>query len=147
MPLPLGHAAIGVAIYSCARGTERGLLPWRKFLFVAILANLPDIDVLFGLVMVGNGSVFHRGPTHSFLFALLAALLVSRVWKLGSAIPKVGFLSSFVIILSHVVADAAFTSAPVSFFWPLDRCDGLGHTRRIQRCRNRTLFWTAHRNQ
>ena len=120
MPLPLGHAAIGLAIHSCVRRTEPDSLSWRMVLFVAILANLPDIDVLFGLITEGNGSAFHRGPTHSLVFAVVAALLASRAWRLGYAIPEVGFLWSFLLIISHVAADAVFTNSSVSFFWPLE---------------------------
>ncbi len=120
MPLPLGHVAIGLAIHSCVRRTEPDALSWRKLLFIAILATLPDIDVLVGLLMVGNGSAFHRGPTHSVLFAFVVGLLASRAWKLGVAIPKVSFLWSFLIVISHVAADAVFTNSPVSFLWPLE---------------------------
>ncbi|MDJ0862964.1 MAG: metal-dependent hydrolase [Gammaproteobacteria bacterium] len=128
MPLPLGHVAIGVAIHSCVRKTESGAVSWQELLFIAVLATLPDIDVIIGLLSVGNGAAFHRGPTHSLLFAIAAALLASRAWKLGIAIPKVSFLWSFLLVISHVAADAVLTDSPVSFFWPLEVNWSGGHS-------------------
>jgi len=77
------------------------------------------MDVLLGIVCEGNGNVFHRGPTHSLVFALIAGVLASRVLRLRSELPKFSFRICFLLILSHVVADAVFTSSPISFFWPV----------------------------
>ena len=128
MPLPLGHAAIGLAVHSCLRRTDPDSFSWRVLLLATILANLPDVDVLIGLLVVGNGSAFHRGPTHSLLFALVTALIVSGAWRLGLAIPRVGFLWSFLLVFSHVVADALFTNSSVSFWWPFEVYWSRGHT-------------------
>lgn len=120
MPLPLGHTAIGLTVQDvCFRGhsvTTR----WTYVLFIAVLANLPDIDVLIGLFFQGNGNAYHRGPTHSVMFAFLMGFLASRAWKLFPQIPRMNFLTCFAIILSHVGADFFLTSSPVSFFCPFE---------------------------
>ena len=120
MPLPLGHTAAGLAIHDVYAKGRSPLGLWKTLAFVIVLTNLPDIDVLVGLIVHGNGNFFHRGPTHSLLFAVIMAFLVSNSWRCWSRIPKVNFLFCFLLILSHVVADAVLTAAPVSFWWPLE---------------------------
>lgn len=126
MPLPLGHAAIGWAAYETVRPSPSGearpahRLPLARIAFVTMLANLPDLDVLFGLLVYGNGMAVHRGPTHSLLFALLAGYGASRLWRLWRRIPRFGFGLCFLVVLSHVVADMLLTSSPVSLFWPFE---------------------------
>ena len=72
-----------------------------------------------GLFFIGNGNVFHRGPTHSLIFALIGGFLASGVWRLWSQLPKFSFRICFLLILSHILADSVFTSSPISFFWPI----------------------------
>jgi membrane-bound metal-dependent hydrolase YbcI (DUF457 family) len=118
MPLPLGHAAIGLASNDLLNGNS--FASWRTALYLTFLANLPDVDVLVGLLLRGNGCSFHRGLTHSFLFALLAGIAASGAWKIWSQIPKIRFGTCFLVILSHVLSDLLFTGSPVSFSWPLE---------------------------
>lgn len=120
MPLPLGHAAIGLTTHNLYSKNDSSSALWRVALFVVVLANLPDIDIVAGLLLQGNGNAFHRGPTHSLLFALLIGFLASNAYRLWSRIPKMSLTNCFLVILSHVVADLLFTAAPVSFFWPLE---------------------------
>ena len=119
MPLPIGHAALGLATQSFCSSNDSYCGRWKVLLGILILSNLPDIDVVFGIVFVGNGNIFHRGPTHSFIFALIGGLLASEVRRFWSPLPKVSFSTCFLLILSHVLADLVFTVSPVSFFWPL----------------------------
>ncbi len=126
MPLPLGHTAIGWAAYKTTNATpfpgnqHPHRSPIAQFAFVTLLANLPDLDVLFGLLFYGNGSAVHRGPTHSLLFAILAGYLASKTHHLWRHIPRFGFGLCFGLIFSHVVADMLLTALPVSLLWPLD---------------------------
>ncbi len=128
MPLPLGHAAIGWTTHTLIGRKQPSLWNWRKALFITLLANLPDIDIVAGLMLYGNGSALHRGPTHSLLFALLTGLLSANVWRLGRFFPRVDFRICFSLILSHVLADLLLTSAPISFCWPFEVNWSLGHT-------------------
>jgi hypothetical protein len=132
MPLPIGHAAIGFTTHSLCSANESGFCRWKALLGVLILSNLPDVDVVLGIVFHGNGNVFHRGPTHSLIFALIGGFLASRVCKLWSQLPSFSFRICFLLILSHVVADFVFTSSPISFCWPItvnwiDGHSGLRH--------------------
>ena len=120
MPLPLGHAAIGLATCETFKSADDNQSRLGTFLMAVILANLPDIDVLIGLILHNNGSVYHRGPTHSILFAVIMGLVVCKSSKLFSKLPTISFRANFCPIISHIGADYLFTNSPVSFFWPFD---------------------------
>ena len=120
MPLPIGHTAIGLATYELSTNNNSALNNFKIFIFLTILANMPDFDVIVGLLIKWNGNAFHRGPTHSLIFALIMGFLASRAWKFSSQIPRMRFDICFLIILTHILADLFFTSSPVSFFWPLE---------------------------
>jgi membrane-bound metal-dependent hydrolase YbcI (DUF457 family) len=128
MPLPLGHTAIGLLTHETIEAQPKTGERLKWFLLITVLANLPDADVIVGLIVDGNGNLFHRGPSHSLLFALLAGGLISlgsRYWRL---LPQIRFRTAFALILSHVVADVLFTASPVSFFWPLELNWSLGYS-------------------
>jgi membrane-bound metal-dependent hydrolase YbcI (DUF457 family) len=120
MPFPLGHTAIGLAVCKTAAPADTSPLKWTLPVFIAVLSNLPDLDILAGLLLQDNGNLFHRGPTHSLLFALLTGYLAGQTWRLGVHIPRLRFSLCFMIVFSHVLADMAFTSSPVSLFWPFE---------------------------
>ena len=128
MPLPLGHTAAGLAIYDLYAKSKRSDPPWKILPYVIVLTNVPDIDVLIGLLVQGNGNFFHRGPTHSLLFAVVMAFIASNGWRCWSKIPKISPLLCFLLISSHVVADAILTPSPVSFWWPLELNLSVGHS-------------------
>jgi hypothetical protein len=120
MPFPLGHTAIGLATYKTVEGAEKETAQWKLLAAITVLANLPDIDVVLGLIAQGNGNLFHRGPTHSLLFALVTGYLASQAWRLGRQIPRLRFGPCFLIVFSHVLADMVFTASPVSLLWPFE---------------------------
>jgi inner membrane protein len=128
MPMPLGHTAAGLAIHDIYSKSNTSDHLWKTLTFIIILTNLPDIDVLIGLVMHGNGNFFHRGPTHSLLFALFAAFVASNSWRCWSKIPKISPLLCFLLVFSHIAADAVLTASPVSFWWPLELHLSVGHS-------------------
>ena len=126
MPLPLGHAAIGLAAYEV--GANRSAFKfWHRLVLITILANLPDIDVIIGLFVRSDGYAFHRGPTHSLLFAVVAALLVWFANKRWLNFSGFSYSYCFVLIISHVLADVWLTNTPVSFFWPFEVYWSTGH--------------------
>jgi membrane-bound metal-dependent hydrolase YbcI (DUF457 family) len=128
MPLPLGHTAAGLALHDLFFNANGNGGFWKTLGCVLVLTDLPDIDVVLGLIVHGNGHIFHRGPTHSLLFALVMGLLACNAWRCWSKIPKLSFLLCFLLILSHVVADAMLTAYPVSFWWPFELHLSVGHS-------------------
>ncbi len=105
MPLPLGHTAIGLAINSVIKKKKPTVVWWKLLLVVIVLANLPDIDIIFGLIFTGNGYAFHRGPTHSILFAMVCGLFAGALGKHSRVVPNLGGPYYSSIIFSHIVAD------------------------------------------
>ena len=120
MPLPLGHAAMGLTVYDLYSGNDTSLKRISVILFVSLLANLPDIDTLLGLVLQGNGNALHRGVSHSIIFTVFAGYCCSKIWNLRSEVPRLNSLLCFLLIFSHVVSDYLLTEYPVCFFWPFE---------------------------
>ena len=141
MPLPLGHSAIGFATHCLISKNKSSFNQWKLAIFIIILSNLPDIDVLFGLILQGNGSAFHRGPTHSILFALIMGFAASKFTRLWSQIPAISFKICFFLILSHVVADYFLTNSAVSSFWPFEVSWSTGNSGWVQVLH--TVFFNA----
>ena len=127
MPLPIGHTAAGLVVFETMRPSAHRNSRLAQIVFIAVLANLPDLDVLLGLIVQGNGSAFHRGPSHSLLFALIVGFAASQMWRFWHRIPRIGFAACSLLIFSHVAADILLTSAPVSLFWPLEIHWSAGH--------------------
>ena len=129
MPLPLGHTAIGLATYETVQPSDRHYSRWGTFVFITILANLPDVDILAGLLFHGNGNFFHRGPTHSIMFAILAGYAASHLWRLWDRIPRLGFSLCFGSGLfpragrhaAHLITGFPIVANPALFFAGLQR--------------------------
>ena len=128
MPFPIGHTAIGLAAFETAQSLPARGSRLAQIIFITLLANLPDLDILAGLIWQGDGAAFHRGPSHSLLFAILCGYGASQLWRLWQRIPRFGFGLCSLMIFSHVVADMFLTTAPVSLFWPLEIFWSAGHS-------------------
>jgi inner membrane protein len=109
-----GH---GLVAYTIKKIVDRKNL--KLLLFLAILSSiLPDADVIaFKLGIAYDHPLGHRGFSHSILFALLWAGLVS-FW-LGKKDKWIYFLVLFFSTLSHGLLDAMTTGGRgVGFFIP-----------------------------
>ncbi|GGK73251.1 metal-dependent hydrolase [Rufibacter glacialis] len=73
----LTHAALGACLGDLLLSKKLGK---RALLWGAVAANLPDLDVAAALWLEPYQNLLvHRGATHSLLFALVAALLLSAL--------------------------------------------------------------------
>ncbi len=120
MATPVGHMIAGVA----ASLGRQGLLPpinWKVILGVFVLANLPDIDFLFGAV-VGNPNRFHHGWTHSIAFAVLTGVTVGVIVQLQRKNGIKAGLWASGILGTHLVLDYISKDTRVPYgmplFWP-----------------------------
>ena len=120
MPLHLGNSAIGFATHSIISKENNSFKKWQIAILIIVLSNMPDIDVLFGLILQSNGSAFHRGPTHSILFAFIIGFIVSKSSKIWPNVPTLNFKTCFMLVISHVIADYFLTDSAVSFYWPFE---------------------------
>jgi len=104
MPSPIGHSIIGCAIYA---KTDNGTVQQRFLILTLFLlaANLPDIDLAFGL-FAGNADSFHHKFTHSFVFCAMAAIALGfLLYKIngGNLLKNTGIVS--ILLLSHLLLD------------------------------------------
>ena len=122
MCTPLGHVLAGYAVLS---RTSVSTIPsrWMMLFFVVLVANLPDIDFLFGW-SVGNPNRYHHLWTHSIVFAVLTGVVVGAVYTVFTH--KNGFKIGVVaasIVGSHLVLDffSKDTRVPsgMPLFWPI----------------------------
>jgi membrane-bound metal-dependent hydrolase YbcI (DUF457 family) len=119
---PVAHTIAGfwTLLLLTARSKLRPIAAWRRYLpqliLLVVLANLADIDFLFGV---------HRGFTHSLAIAVLVAFAVACVWRIaGSFWRSVAFC--FLAYSSHLVIDLCTgsklgwrsTSSEIPLFWP-----------------------------
>ena len=80
MPTPLAH---GVAGYAAARTFKLDWRSWRFLALAFVIASLPDLDFVPG-ILIGDAGAFHRRATHSFFAAVVFTLPIALLlWKLG----------------------------------------------------------------
>jgi inner membrane protein len=112
MPLPISHGIVGASIVAALhpKPTKRYFVP----LFIgAFLANAADLDFIF--VFLFQSKSWHRGFTHSILFALLVCsifLLVAGKRHFRAA------LAYGLAYSSHFILDYVTTkNGGVELFW------------------------------
>lgn len=133
MPSPIAHSLIGVALGSAlllpaVPGSISGFFSEAKNQYwllagCVVLANLPDIDFLPG-ILIGSLNSFHHGFTHSLGWILLVS---TGLWCLCRfRRPDPGFTLWMVmttLLTSHLIADffCEDRGAPygVLLWWPL----------------------------
>ena len=123
MPTPVGHVLGGMICLSFRKNKIRS--DWLFILLMLLFAELPDIDLLFGL-LEGNPNKYHHHFTHSFVFILAAGFVGGLIVK---KLKVMQFAKSFVLFtvagLSHLLLDLAAldTSAPFGapIFWPFSQ--------------------------
>ena len=75
-------------------------------LLVGALAMAPDLDILWGWTL-GDATLFHRGVSHSILFAAMLALAGSLIWyrTLGAFKACRSLVVLFAVCLVHPALD------------------------------------------
>jgi membrane-bound metal-dependent hydrolase YbcI (DUF457 family) len=117
MPSPIGHTLAGCAVALTLIPPQ---LPqaWQAWAVCLISANLPDLDVIPGLLR-GDPRAFHRGPSHSLTAAVIVAGLGASLW-MGSPLPwlmRAGLI--FLAYTSHVGLDYFTPGRGVLLSWPI----------------------------
>ncbi len=106
MPTTIAHAIAGYAASEATSSQAQTPLPWWKVvLLAAIVANLPDLDFIPGLI-VDNIPKYHRTMTHGVPAALAVATGVTvalRGWWRGSWTSL--WLLVFAAYASHLLLD------------------------------------------
>lgn len=97
-----------------------------QLILLVLLANLPDIDFLFGLGDRANWDAFHHGFTHSFVAAFVVAFAVTCVWRMAGSFWR-SFSLCFLAYSSHLLIDFFTgtklgwnsTGSGIPLLWPL----------------------------
>lgn len=116
MALPIGHGLVGASIVALIH-PKADLKNWKPLAIGFLLANSPDLDFAFQIFLGWRG--WHRGFTHSILFALLVGAIFFLIMRREKwQIP----LSYSLAYLSHTILDFATSDiGAVRLFAPLDK--------------------------
>ena len=130
MPTPVGHTMIGVAL-GCGAFMPRGKLKagfkalWEQraaFFVILLMANLPDIDYLPGVLM-GEINAFHHWYTHTLGWVVAVAAATWLLWRRANRLGWAMFVLVLAALASHLVADlfSADSRPPygIMALWPL----------------------------
>jgi inner membrane protein len=115
------HMVLGAATAELVSGNRVGN---KAILWGAVAGIIPDLDIIPGQFMdTVTRMAFHRGFSHSLIFALVLAPVAGWIIK---KIHKQEILSGFdwtkiffLAMLSHILLDC-FTTWGTQVFWPLD---------------------------
>ncbi len=132
MPLPLAHSLAAAAVYKGLDADGR-FIAWKRLLLAVVIANLPDLDLIPGILVGEPNRYHHVGFSHSVIFAAVAAVVaglaaaaVGRSWPTwwdrvsgaaGTAL-MVGLLVGSHILLDTLNRDLRPPAGP-PIFWPL----------------------------
>ena len=89
MASPVAHSIAGFWTFMLltARLNVRLATACRQYLpqlvLLVLLANLADVDFLFGIGSAAKANALHHGFTHSLAAAVFVALAVSCVWRIA----------------------------------------------------------------
>lgn len=113
--------ALGAAVGEAVAGKKLGN---KALVYGAIAGTIPDLDVFIGKLMTTVDAIsFHRGFTHSILFAILFSplfgYLLHRIYRKNEATFKDWTLLFFWGFVTHAMLDA-FTTWGTRIFWPFD---------------------------
>lgn len=113
------QAALGAAVGEAVLGKRIGN---RAPIWGAVLGTLPDLDVfLNGLMNEVEQLSWHRGPSHSITFALIAApaigYLLSRLHRSYDVPLRTWSIFVFLTIVTHPLLDA-LTTYGTQLLWP-----------------------------
>ena len=102
------QAALGAAVGEVVLGKKVGN---KAPLWGALLGTLPDLDVFFNPLMSQVEQLsFHRGPSHSLLFAVVLAPLIglglARLHRRSNLSWKEWGFFAFLCIVTHPLLDA-----------------------------------------
>lgn len=114
MPYPLAHGLIGASVVAVAAENPPGRS--KKLLLLGFaLGVCPDLDFIL-VWFLRFDKTWHRGFSHSLLFALLVALVIAILAR-GRRMRT--FVVCGLAVTSHAVLDALCSvKYGVPFFWP-----------------------------
>lgn len=118
MPLPIAHGLLGASAVAALYPGPSYARGYRPFLVGVLLANAADLD--FVLVFAFNSRNWHRGFTHSIVFALATFLLFALPLGRRRLQAAIAYGAAFA---SHAVLDYCTTKEGrgLELLWPFSR--------------------------
>jgi inner membrane protein len=115
MPLPVAHGLLGASIVAALHQKPTRIRYSMSLLAGALLANAADLDFL--LVAGLKSKAWHRGFTHSIVFAFLICLLFLVILRNGQFRNALGYGLAFT---SHGLLDyvTSKNGGGVELLWP-----------------------------
>lgn len=117
MATSVAHGMIGIAFYCTARSLSGGdkelPLSFGMLLLVALVANIPDMDMIISLLLYGDHRVLHGGVTHTLFFSGAGGFMVWMFAKSSFLRMELSFAAALVLF-SHVLVDF-FTGPSIGF--------------------------------
>ncbi|MCU0238156.1 MAG: metal-dependent hydrolase [Pyrinomonadaceae bacterium] len=113
MPLPIAHSLLGASIIALIYPkTEKRI--WIPFTIGVILANAADFD--FAIVFLLGSKEWHRGFSHSILFAIIISLSIFLSYRFKRIKESFAFSLAFA---SHFLLDFVTTKIGdgIQLFW------------------------------
>ena len=114
MPLPFAHGLVGASLVAALhpRPARRHFAP---LVWGALLANCADLD--FVLVALAHDRSYHRGFTHSLVFALAVCVAMLLVFGRARAMEALAYGLAYA---SHAVLDYSTTKfgGGLELLWP-----------------------------
>lgn len=119
MSLPVLHSFAGFGLSKVLPAAKNEADKWALIIFCMIMANLPDLDFIPG-VLAGDAASFHRGPSHSFAGALIGGAAAGFLFACWRKLPKLQTAAvSVFCYLSHILLDLTGKSPKgLQIFWP-----------------------------
>lgn len=110
---------LGAAVGEAVAGRKAGN---KAVLWGAVAGTIPDLDIIPGYFMsTVDALAFHRGMTHSIVFALLLSPLlaygITKIHKRSEARYTDWLLLMFMGLFTHALLDC-FTTWGTQLFWP-----------------------------
>ncbi len=113
------QAVLGASIQGALLGRWQGR---KALLYGAMLATVPDLDVVMDYGDAVANMTYHRGFSHSLF--VLSGLALLLTWLARRFRPHPGYsanrllLTLWLVLITHPLLDA-FTSYGTQLFWPL----------------------------
>ncbi len=125
MPSPLAHASIALLAAPALGGRAPAEPRWRAWavaLLVVFACGAPDLDIIAGWLLIGDGFTYHGAYSHSLVLAPVFGVpfaLALRVLRPRIAFGR-GFTLGTLLYAAHVVMDTLiFGTRGVALLWPL----------------------------
>ncbi|MGF1480878.1 MAG: metal-dependent hydrolase [Cyanophyceae cyanobacterium] len=119
MPSPLAHSVSGYVLSTFLPVSLRQHSKWLPFFYPVFVASAADLDFIPQLL---TGAAYHRGLTHSLIFAVAFSTLCGLCLNFKKLSTRRLSLFTFILYSSHLLLDFFSAGRGIKLFFPfIDR--------------------------